>query len=99
MALDGRIKVALVPGRGHATLTIDDSAPGVPDGAHQRIFERLYRADQARGKTGGAGGSGLGLAICQALLAAHGGAIEAAPSPLGGLALSIRLPLLTATPP
>lgn len=75
-----------------AEITVDDSAPGVPAGAHARLFERLYRVDQAR--TRERGGSGLGLAICKALVEAHGGAIAALPSEHGGIRVRITLPLL-----
>lgn len=76
---------------GQAEITLDDSAPGVPAGAHARLFERLYRVDQAR--TRERGGSGLGLAICKALVEAHGGAIVALPSEQGGIRVRITLPL------
>ncbi len=79
-----------------AEITVDDSAPGVPAGAHARLFERLYRVDQAR--TRERGGSGLGLAICKALVEAHGGAIVALPSELGGVRIRITLPLPEAPP-
>ena len=39
-----------------------------------------------------AGGSGLGLAICQSIAQAHGGAIEARASKLGGLWIELRFP-------
>jgi two-component system, OmpR family, sensor histidine kinase BaeS len=75
-----------------AEITVDDSAPGVPPGAHARLFERLYRVDQAR--TRERGGSGLGLAICKAIVEAHGGNIVALPSEHGGIRIRITLPLL-----
>ncbi|WP_342116295.1 ATP-binding protein [Pseudoduganella sp. OTU4001] len=87
----GVIRVAVAATGGQAVLTVDDSAPGVPDGAHGQLFERLYRVDSAR--TRASGGSGLGLAICKALVATHGGSIEARPSQLGGLQVRINLPL------
>lgn len=90
----GAIRVNLSAAGGKAVLVVDDSAPGVPDGAHGLLFERLYRVDQSRQRANGAAsGSGLGLAICKALLAAHGGSIEALPSPLGGLRIRMILPL------
>ncbi|MTW02096.1 HAMP domain-containing protein [Duganella ginsengisoli] len=76
-----------------AEITVDDSAPGVPAGAHARLFERLYRVDQAR--TRERGGSGLGLAICKAMVEAHGGAIAALPSEHGGVRIRITLPVIT----
>ena len=87
----GQIVVSLATSDGRAVLRIDDSAPGVPAEAHARIFERLYRVDSAR--TRERGGSGLGLAICKALVDAHGGAIEAQASPLGGVRVVVTLPL------
>lgn len=86
----GQIRVTLAPdAAGRAHLSVDDSAPGVPDGAHASLFERLYRVDGAR--TRERGGSGLGLSICQALVAAHGGTIAAAPSALGGICVTVVL--------
>jgi two-component system sensor histidine kinase BaeS len=90
----GAIRVTLSGSAAAALLTVDDSAPGVPEGTHRQLFERLYRADSSRQrKDGAASGSGLGLAICKALVAAHGGTIEAGPSPLGGLQVRLALPL------
>ncbi|HEX8955599.1 MAG TPA: ATP-binding protein, partial [Burkholderiaceae bacterium] len=74
-----------------AEVCVEDSAPGVPDGAHKKLFERLYRVDQARSRN--RGGSGLGLAICKSLVEAHGGTIAAMPSTLGGVKMLIHLPL------
>jgi two-component system sensor histidine kinase BaeS len=90
----GRIAVSLARDAGHAVLVVEDSAPGVPAGQHAAIFDRLYRVDAAR--TRERGGSGLGLSICKALAEAHGGSIAAAPSPLGGLRITLRLPLAAA---
>ncbi|QOF77449.1 ATP-binding protein [Variovorax sp. 38R] len=73
------------------TLVFDDSAPGVPDDEIPRLFDRLFRGETSRSRA--LGGSGLGLSICRATLEAHGGSIEAAPSPLGGLRMTITLPL------
>jgi two-component system, OmpR family, sensor histidine kinase BaeS len=73
-------------------IDIDDSAPGVPASDMPRLFEPLYRADAARSRH--RGGSGLGLAICEAIVRSHGGHISASPSALGGLRVSISLPLV-----
>jgi two-component system sensor histidine kinase BaeS len=90
----GAIRVTLAGSGAAALLTVDDSAPGVAQGTYRQLFERLYREDSSRQrKDGAASGSGLGLAICKALVAAHGGTIEACPSPLGGLQVRLALPL------
>ena len=89
----GCIQCSIVPIGPVIELCIEDSAPGVPDGTHARLFERLYRADHARSREHG--GSGLGLSICKALIESHNGKIEALPSALGGIKILIRLPALT----
>lgn len=87
----GKIAVVLAMEGSHALLTIDDSAPGVPEGDHSAIFDRMYRVDAAR--TRERGGSGLGLSICLVLIKEHGGTITASPSTLGGVRMVVRLPL------
>jgi two-component system sensor histidine kinase BaeS len=72
-------------------LTVEDSAPAVPDTKLPRLFDRFFRVDSSRSRQ--TGGSGLGLAICKAIIEAHGGTISAAPSPLGGLAVTVALPV------
>ncbi len=76
---------------------LDDSAPGVSAPELPRIFERLYRAETSRNRDHG--GSGLGLAICRAIVLAHGGTLMADPSPLGGVRITLSLPLLDNTAP
>lgn len=71
---------------------LDDTPPGVPTHELPRIFDRLYRAETSRNRDHG--GSGLGLAICRAIVLAHGGTLTADPSPLGGLRITLQLPLL-----
>jgi two-component system sensor histidine kinase BaeS len=87
----GKINVSLACYAGVAELSIEDSPPGVPAGMHERLFERLYRVDQARSRQ--QGGGGLGLSICKVLIAAHGGTIHALPSTLGGVKVVIHLPV------
>ena len=81
-----------VPDSGPAvTLDVTDHGPGMtPEQAH-RVFERFYRADQARTRT--TGGSGLGLAIVNALVAAHGGVASVRTAPDEGATFRIALPL------
>ncbi len=75
-----------------ARLEFSDSAPGVPAEAIAHVFDRLYRVEGSRSRA--TGGAGLGLSICQAIVAAHDGTISASASNLGGLTISVTLPLL-----
>ena len=88
----GRVRLTLQSDAAEVLIDLDDSAPGVPAVDAARLFEPLYRADAARSRH--TGGSGLGLAICHAIVQAHGGAIVATVSELGGLRIRIRLPRL-----
>ena len=58
----------------------------------ERVFERFVRLDDARARD--AGGSGLGLAIVAEVVAAHGGTVAVARSPLGGARVEVTLPRL-----
>ena len=73
------------------TLDVTDHGPGMTPEQAQRVFERFYRADQARTRT--TGGSGLGLAIVNALVTAHGGAASVRTAPGRGATFRIALPL------
>ena len=73
---------------------MEDSAPGVPDDALPQLFDHLYRVDSSRNRR--TGGAGLGLAICLRIAQAHGGTLNAAHSPLGGVQIILTLPGETA---
>jgi two-component system OmpR family sensor kinase len=72
-------------------LDVTDHGPGMTAEQAHRVFERFYRADQARTRT--AGGSGLGLAIVSALVAAHGGVASVRTGPDRGATFRVTLPL------
>jgi two-component system sensor histidine kinase BaeS len=86
----GSVRVALTAGDRAVELTVEDSGPGVAEAQLGSLFERFYRVEQGRSRVGG--GSGLGLSICRSIVEAHGGRIRAEASPLGGLAIHVRLP-------
>ena len=87
---DGQIRVSLAGDTQQVTLVVEDSAPGVGDEQLPRIFDYLYRVDSSRNRA--SGGAGLGLAICQRIAEGHGGHLQAAPSSLGGLRITLTLP-------
>ena len=82
---DGRLTVPSV------TLEVADQGPGLSKEQADRVFERFYRGDQARGRR--TGGAGLGLAIVAALVTAHGGTTGVNTAPSGGATFWITLPL------
>lgn len=71
-------------------LSVCDSGPGLHPDELERVFDRFYRADEARTSEGGAG---LGLAIAKALVEAHGGRIWAENAPTGGACFHVALPM------
>jgi two-component system sensor histidine kinase BaeS len=87
----GLLKIYERHSAGELTICFEDSAPGVPEEALERLFDRLYRVDPSRNRQ--LGGSGLGLAICKQIVESHGGKITAAPADAGGLLIRIELPL------
>ena len=78
---DGEIEVTLREG----VLSVRDQGPGFKDRDLPHVFDRFYRADDARRQPG----SGLGLAIVRQAVEAHGGHAEAANDPRGGARLEV----------
>ena len=75
------------------TLEVSDSGIGVRAEEIPRLFERFFRADNARRRESEMKGTGLGLSICRAVVEAHGGTISAT-SELGkGTTFTVVLPL------
>lgn len=87
----GNIRVLLMSEQGKAIFIIEDSSPGVSPELHEKLFERLYRAESSRSRE--TGGAGLGLSICRNITEAHAGNISISSSELGGLKVSVYLPL------
>lgn len=79
------------PAGPEAVVQVTDSGPGVPEDALDKLFRPFYRIDDARGRQ--TGGVGLGLAITARAVSLHGGSVQAANRPQGGLMVEIRLPL------
>ena len=69
-------------------LVVADDGVGVRRSELPRLFERFYRADQARSSRG----TGLGLAIVKHVVTAAGGTVEAQSAPGHGLEIVCRFP-------
>ncbi len=76
--------------RGEAMVAVHDDGPGIPLARRQEVFGRFVRLDEAR--SADARCSGLRLAIVAEVVAAHRGDATISESPLGGAAVTIRLP-------
>ncbi|MGW4797879.1 sensor histidine kinase [Nonomuraea sp. NPDC004297] len=72
-----------------AVVEVADEGPGFSEEVAERVFERFYRADPARGT----GGSGLGLSIAATLAEAHGGIVTAESEPGKGALFRVILPV------
>ncbi|MSP42933.1 MAG: HAMP domain-containing protein [Alphaproteobacteria bacterium] len=75
----------------HVLITIDDDGPGIQPENYEEAFLPFQRLDDSRNPD--RAGVGLGLAIARDVARSHGGDIELAHSPLGGLRATIRTPL------
>ena len=89
------IELRLRTERGWAVLEVADKGPGLSAEQRERVFERFYRADPARGRANSDRGTGLGLAIVAALVAAHGGRVEVDTEVGVGTTFRVYLPLST----
>jgi two-component system, OmpR family, sensor histidine kinase MprB len=78
---EGTVEVRLRDG----ALTVRDHGPGFKEQDIDHVFDRFYRAEQARRMPG----SGLGLAIVKQAAEAHGGSVEAANAPEGGAVVTV----------
>ena len=74
------------------TFTVRDTGIGIAPGDLPHIFDRFWRADPARSRTGERPGTGLGLAITKWIAEAHGGSITAQSRPGRGTIFTVRLP-------
>jgi two-component system sensor histidine kinase SenX3 len=72
------------------SIAVSDQGIGIPPGELDRIFERFYRADQARSRA--TGGTGLGLAIVKHIATNHSGRVDVASAVGAGSTFTLRLP-------
>ena len=72
-------------------ISVADKGPGLSAEDQKRIFERFYRADSSRVRTG-PDGSGLGLSIVDAVMRAHGGSVSVQSTPGEGATFTLLFP-------
>jgi signal transduction histidine kinase len=87
----GSVTLSLEQCQGFACITVRDTGTGIAPEDLPHIFERFYRADRSRTRSGG--GAGLGLAIVQRVIEAHGGHVSVDSEQHQGSTFIIWLPL------
>jgi two-component system sensor histidine kinase SenX3 len=86
-----RVGVGVRAADGVVEIAVTDQGIGIAEADQARVFERFYRADQARSRR--TGGSGLGLSIVKHAVSRHGGEIKLWSQPDRGSTFTVRLPL------
>ncbi|RPI54504.1 MAG: sensor histidine kinase, partial [Chloroflexi bacterium] len=82
-------------------VAVSDTGEGIAPENLGHVFERFWRSDPARTRTGSLGrmgGTGLGLSVAQSLVEAHGGRIWVESTPGQGSTFHFSLPAATAAP-
>jgi two-component system OmpR family sensor kinase len=86
-----QINVSVASTDAGVEVSVADKGPGLSAEDQKRIFERFYRADASRVRTG-ADGSGLGLSIVDAVMRAHGGSVSVQSTPGEGAIFTLHFP-------
>ena len=82
---DSPIEIAVSGGR----IAVANSGPGIDPSDRERVFDRFYRAPDARALPG----SGLGLAIVKQVADSHGGAVFIEDGPRGSTVVGFEVPV------
>ena len=84
------VHVRIVADRDIWRIEVSDGGPGLPPDVIEHVFDRFYKADAARSRSGG---SGLGLAIARENARLHGGDLTAGHTDDGGALFVLTLPI------
>ncbi|MDQ0368272.1 two-component system sensor histidine kinase SenX3 [Catenuloplanes indicus] len=87
---DTRVTVVISADDENVQIAVTDQGIGIGGADIDRIFERFYRADQARSRS--TGGTGLGLAIVKHIATNHGGRVDVTSTLGEGSTFTLRLP-------
>ena len=85
----GSAHVTLSLEEGACHIRVADEGPGIPGEQLEAVFEPFVRLDPARNRS--TGGTGLGLSIARSVMRSHGGDVNLANRPGGGLVVDLRL--------
>ncbi|WP_370617554.1 sensor histidine kinase [Mumia qirimensis] len=89
--VDAEVRIDVSVEDDDGVVAVSDTGPGLDPEQAEHVFERFYRADDARSREDG--GSGLGLAIVSALVTGHGGRVDLVTAPGAGTTFTVRIPL------
>jgi two-component system, OmpR family, sensor kinase len=84
----GRVTMRVVEEDGSVGVEVADTGIGIPEDQIPHVFERFYRAEEARSTEG----LGLGLSIARQIAEDHKGSIEVRSKPREGSTFIIRIP-------
>ncbi len=93
-AAGGRIEVRVERQQQLARVRVKDSGIGIGPDDLPHIFERFYRAEKSRTRSGNIDGCGLGLPIVKWVAETHGGWVEVSSQPGQGSDFVVNLPLV-----
>ncbi|MBI4543380.1 MAG: HAMP domain-containing histidine kinase [Gemmatimonadetes bacterium] len=88
----GQVGLTLTSSPQAASISVHDTGIGIAPGDVDRVFDRFWRADAARSRTGERPGIGLGLSISKWIAEAHGGSIALSSRPGRGSTFTVTLP-------
>ena len=88
-APDAPVSIRATEGDGMVRLIVEDGGPGVPADALGSLFDRFRRGPTTTPSA--RRGLGIGLSVVRGLVEAMSGQVTAERSPLGGLAVTVRL--------
>jgi PAS domain S-box-containing protein len=80
-----------------ARVAVTDHGPGLPQREHERIWQKFYRAEGVRMRSGSSSGLGLGLHICKSIVERHGGQVGVESAVGQGSTFWFTLPLAATT--
>lgn len=95
----GTVTLRLAEVADSAEIVVQDTGIGIAPGDLEHVFERFWRADPVRSRTGDRPGTGLGLAIVKWIAEAHGGTVGVQSRPGRGSSFRVTLPRLDQEPP
>lgn len=88
----GHVHVHILNTDTEFNVSIEDNGNGIPEEDLPFVFERFYKADKARTRSGQKKGTGLGLAIVQNIIEAHDGTITVKSKLSQGTTFNFKIP-------